>query len=182
MCAPKSFIFWSRKVWFLKCFSSRHGSVGVLGGWGCNMDVSLSKMTHTPTRNDPDSIFSVTLDVKSSNLSFLKVRVDLMCFVPWNSLQKLWKIRLWSFWIWSPIFQCISLPKSMCFPDGSVVNNLPANTGDTRSIPHLGRSGERNVKSLQYSYQEIPWTDEPVGCSPWDHRKSDMTHLLNTQT
>ena len=34
-----------------------------------NMDVSLRKMTHTLTSNDPHSVFSVTLDVKSPNFS-----------------------------------------------------------------------------------------------------------------
>ena len=41
------------------------------------------------------------------------------------------------------------------FPGVSVVKNLPANVGDTCSIPGLGRSpGEGNGKSLQYSYLE----------------------------
>ena len=40
----------------------------------------------------------------------------------------------------------------MSFPGGSVVKNLPANTGDTGSIPGLGRSlGEGNAYPLQYS-------------------------------
>ena len=38
------------------------------------------------------------------------------------------------------------------FPGGSVVKNLPANTGDTGSIPGLRRSpGEGNGNPLQYS-------------------------------
>ena len=44
------------------------------------------------------------------------------------------------------------------FPGGSVVNNLPANegdTGDTGSVPGLGRaSGVGNGNSLQYSCLE----------------------------
>ena len=40
----------------------------------------------------------------------------------------------------------------MGFPGGSVVKNLPANTGDMGLIPDLGRSpGERNGNPLQYS-------------------------------
>ena len=40
----------------------------------------------------------------------------------------------------------------MSFPGGSVVKNLPANTGDTGSIPGLGRSlGEGNGSPLQCS-------------------------------
>ena len=38
---------------------------------------------------------------------------------------------------------------------GAVVNNLPVNTGDTGSIPGLGRySGVGNVNLFQYSYLE----------------------------
>ena len=38
------------------------------------------------------------------------------------------------------------------FPGGSMVKNLPANAGDTGSIPGLGRSpGEGNGNPLQYS-------------------------------
>ena len=38
------------------------------------------------------------------------------------------------------------------FPGDSVVKNLPANAGDTGSIPGLGRySGEENGTPLQYS-------------------------------
>ena len=48
----------------------------------------------------------------------------------------------------------------MGFPGDLVVKNLPANEGDTGSIPWLGRSaGEENSNPLQY--WEIPWTDEP---------------------
>ena len=43
------------------------------------------------------------------------------------------------------------------FPGGSVVNNLPANSGDAGSIPGLGRSpGEGNGNPLQYSCLENP--------------------------
>ena len=46
------------------------------------------------------------------------------------------------------------------FPGGSVVKNLPANTGnagDTGSIPGSGRSpGGGNGNPLQYSCLEIP--------------------------
>ena len=43
------------------------------------------------------------------------------------------------------------------FLGGSVVKNLPANAGDTGSIPGLGRSpGEGNGKPLQYSCLENP--------------------------
>ena len=43
----------------------------------------------------------------------------------------------------------------MGFPSGSVVKNLPANTGDAGSVPEWGRSpGEGNDKPLQYSCLE----------------------------
>ena len=43
-------------------------------------------------------------------------------------------------------------PRSLGFPGGSVVKNLPANAGDVCSIPGLGRSlGKRNDNPLQYS-------------------------------
>jgi len=38
------------------------------------------------------------------------------------------------------------------FPDGTVVKSLPANAGDSGSIPGLGRSsGEGNGNPFQYS-------------------------------
>ena len=47
------------------------------------------------------------------------------------------------------------------FPGGSVVKNLPANTG---SIPGLGRSpGEGNGNALQYFAWESPRTEDPGG-------------------
>ena len=50
----------------------------------------------------------------------------------------------------------------MGFPGGSVVKNLPANAGDVGLIPGLGRSpGEGNGNPLEYSYQRIPWIEEP---------------------
>ena len=43
------------------------------------------------------------------------------------------------------------------FPDGSVVKNPPANTGDQGSTPGLGQSpGEGNGNSLQYSCLRNP--------------------------
>ena len=43
------------------------------------------------------------------------------------------------------------------------INNLPANAGDTGSIPGLGRSpGEGNVNSISFAW-EIPGTEEPGG-------------------
>ena len=45
----------------------------------------------------------------------------------------------------------------MDFPGGSVVKNLPADAGDSGSVPGLGRSpGEGNGNPLQYSCLENP--------------------------
>ena len=57
-----------------------------------------------------------------------------------------------------PMFLCICkayVMAPMGFPGGSVVRNLPANTGDSDSIPGSGRSPrEGNGYPLQYSYLE----------------------------
>ena len=45
----------------------------------------------------------------------------------------------------------------MGFPGGSVVKNLPGNSGDVGMIPELGRSpGEENGNRLQYSCMRNP--------------------------
>jgi len=50
------------------------------------------------------------------------------------------------------------------FPGGSVVKNLPANAGDTGSIPGFGRCPrEGNGNPLQWVTWKIPWTEEPCG-------------------
>ena len=50
----------------------------------------------------------------------------------------------------------------MGFLGDSGVKNPPANAGDVVSIPESGRSpGEGNGNPLQYSWLEIPWTEEP---------------------
>ena len=51
------------------------------------------------------------------------------------------------------------------FPGGSMVENLPANSGDAGFIPGSGRSpGGGNGNPLQYTFPwTIPWTEEPGG-------------------
>ena len=45
----------------------------------------------------------------------------------------------------------------LVFPGSSAVKNLPANAGNTSSVPELGRSpGEGNGNPLQYSYLRNP--------------------------
>ena len=68
------------------------------------------------------------------------------------------------------------------FPGGSVVKNMPANTGDTGDmgqIPGSRRSpGEGNGNPLQYSCLRNPMDraiNRLVGYSPWGHKELDMT-------
>ena len=53
------------------------------------------------------------------------------------------------------------------FPDGSVVENPPANAGGIRDaglIPELGRSLEKEIATYSSSLAwRIPWTEEPGG-------------------
>ena len=70
------------------------------------------------------------------------------------------------------------------FPGDSVVKNLPANPGDSGSIPGLGRSpGEGNSSPLQYSFLENPtdrgtWQATVHGVT----KESDMTEHTHTHT
>ena len=58
------------------------------------------------------------------------------------------------------MFVCVS----MGFSGGSVVKDTLANTGDSGSIPDLGRSpGEGNGNHFSILVQRIPWTEEPGG-------------------
>ena len=73
------------------------------------------------------------------------------------------------------------LPSKWGFPDGSMVNNQPANVADVGSIPGLGRSpGEGNGNPLQYSCLGNPmdrgaWRAIVHGVS----KESDVTYQLN---
>ena len=59
----------------------------------------------------------------------------------------------------------------MGFPGGSVVKNPPANSGDTGSIPRLGRSPvEGNGNPLQYSC-----LGNPMGRFHGDAKESVMS-------
>ena len=67
----------------------------------------------------------------------------------------------------------------MGFPDGSVVNGVPANAGDLGSIPGSGRSpAEGNGNPLQYSCLENPmdreaWWATVHGVTKSGTRRSD---------
>ena len=55
-----------------------------------------------------------------------------------------------------------SIIYKMGIPRGSVVKNLPANAGDSSSIPGSGRSpGEGNGNHSSILAWKIPWTEEP---------------------
>ena len=54
-----------------------------------------------------------------------------------------------------------------------MVKNAPANAGDLDMISGSGRSpGEGNGNPLQYSCQEISWTEEPGGPQSMGSQKS----------
>ena len=63
----------------------------------------------------------------------------------------------------------------MGFPNGSVVNNLPANTRDVSSIPGSGKSpGGTNSNPFQYSCLENqmdrgPWWAQSMGSQRGRH-------------
>ena len=61
----------------------------------------------------------------------------------------------------------------MDFPGGSGVKNPPASAGDATVIPGTRRSpGEGNGNPLQYSSEEIPWTEEPGGLQSVELQKN----------
>ena len=77
-------------------------------------------------------------------------------------------------------------PLTNGFPDGSSSEESACNvgdTGDTVSIPGLGRSpGGGNDNPLQYSFlpEESHGQKNLQAISPKDHRESDMTERLST--
>ena len=67
------------------------------------------------------------------------------------------------------------------FSGGSVAKNVPANAGDTGSIPGSRRCpGEGNGNLLQCSCLDNP-TDKGAWqvTVPWGHKESDMTERLS---
>ena len=67
------------------------------------------------------------------------------------------------FWIIKSRFLSILLPnQKKGFPDGSVVQNPPANAGDKGSISGSGRSLEKEMATHSNILAwRIPWTEEP---------------------
>ena len=63
---------------------------------------------------------------------------------------------------------CLFFIRQLGSPGGSVVKNLPANTGGMGSIPGLGRSPEEgNGDPLQYA-----WLGNPVDRRAWQGYRS----------
>ena len=63
------------------------------------------------------------------------------------------------------------------------LKNLPANSGDTGSIPGWGRSpGEGNGNPFQYSCLGNPMDRALAGSSPWGHNDSDMTEHVHLRS
>ena len=94
-------------------------------------------------------VFEFTLFmIKCINISLLSIQLAFhIC-----GLYILGCIQLWIKNTKKEKFQKVEF---VAFPDGSVVKNPPANTGDADSIPVLGRSpGEGNDNPLPYSYLE----------------------------
>ena len=82
--------------------------------------------------------------------------------------------RILEQWVSGTAFQKIL---TWSFSGGSVVRNLPANTGDVRdegSTPRSGRSPGEGMLPFQILAWEIPWTEEPDGLhSVHETSKSD---------
>ena len=60
------------------------------------------------------------------------------------------------------------------FPGGAVVTNPPANagdTGDSGSIPGLGRSPRGGNGNLPQYAGKIPWTEEPGGLQSMESQR-----------
>ena len=61
-----------------------------------------------------------------------------------------------------------------------MVNNLPANAGGSDSIPGQEDSLEKEMAThFSILAWEIPWTEDPGGYIPWDHRR--VRHDLVTK-
>ena len=65
---------------------------------------------------------------------------------------------------------------SLGFPGGSIVKNLPANVGDTGSIPGWEDPLKKEMATQSSILAwEIPWTENLVGYSPWGLEESERT-------
>ena len=99
-----------------------------------------------------------------ASLLFLLHFLFLLLLLAWAYTPKYNSVRKTSL---SYHFIHLLLPHSQGFPGGSVVKNLPANSGNTGGmglIPGSGRSpGVRSGMHSSTLAWEIPWTEEPGG-------------------
>ena len=73
------------------------------------------------------------------------------------------------------------LSPSWGFPGGSEGKESACSVGELGSIPGLGRSpggGHGDLIPI-FLPGESPWTEEPVGYSPWGRKESDRTEQLS---
>ena len=66
------------------------------------------------------------------------------------------------------------------FSSGAVVKDLPVNTGDSGSIPELGRcpgGGNGNATHCSIFAWRVPRTEGPGGYSAWGFTESDTTEV-----
>ena len=88
-----------------------------------------------------------------------------------------------------PLRESPELRRTLCWYNGllslSSLVGFPGsdacNAGNSGSVLGLGRSpGEENGNPLQCFFQKNPMDRKSlVGCSPWDHKESDMTEWLS---
>ena len=68
------------------------------------------------------------------------------------------------------------------FSRDAVEETLPANTGETGSIPGSGRyPGVGSTNPLQYSYLGNPMNKSLVGCSARGCKQADITEHVHTR-
>ena len=96
--------------------------------------------------------------------------------------KRFWETQLqdleWNDW-WAIKF--ITYNIAYGFPEGSVVKNLPANSGDLGSIPGLERSpGGGKVYQLQYSGLEKSMDYSPWGCKESDTTEQHSLHFTSS--
>ena len=64
-----------------------------------------------------------------------------------------------------------------------MVKNLPANAGDAGLILRSRRSpGVGTGNPLSILAWKTPWTEKPVGYSPWGLKESDTTEHTHTHS
>ena len=78
---------------------------------------------------------------------------------------------------------CVALSFEVSFSGGSVAKNPPAN--QETQVQSLGREDPLEKEMAAYSnifVWEIPWTEEPVDCSPWGHKRVGHNFVTKQQS